>query len=120
MRIFNSLVFDGVVNGTKVAFSEASFNEVFGRADSLRFLVIVEDASGTTPALTVHYFGSNDEINWFVRKTILNAQDVSAAPVFYCDEFGVAEVNDAFGRIELVLDAGGKKANVKVQVCGRV
>ena len=119
MRLFNELVFNGLVSGPTLLRSDPRFNELLGRARVLVFQVVVEDSSGTDPLLTVKYSGANDNQSFEDRLTVMNAVNVGTVPKVHSDEYGLSNVNDGFGMLTLAMDAAGKAATVKIYACGR-
>ncbi len=64
MRLFHILAFDNLIQGTTVIYTDPLLARQLASADQTRMLVVADQVSGTTPAVTVQTEESGDGINW--------------------------------------------------------
>lgn len=121
MRAFNELVFDQTVRGTTAeVFSAATWDEVLGRADALVYEIEVEEASGSTPTLTVRHHHSCSGKGFVPLADLVTTASLSTLPV----RSVVAQVGPlaGLGRVGVSLGAasGTPVARVRIWATGRV
>ena len=117
MRAFNVTVFDGWVTSTVQVYSDATLNELLGRADEVVVQVFADDSDGTDPKLDVELWYSNDNVNWDSKAQVVNDLAVSAVPVTTLVTVGAGL--GGFVRFGLAMAAASTKARVKLIIVGR-
>jgi hypothetical protein len=117
MRAFTLEVFEGWVVGDTVELrSAAEANDALGRARELVVHWIVEDSSGTSPALTVKVYQSNNNTAWVDTQTALNGVAV-ASPAQ--GMFNVTGPLGSFVGFGLQMGGSDQRAKVRLIVSGR-
>lgn len=122
MRTFHRCVFDDAIEGTSAVYTGAQWNAVLGLADKLKLVAITDQASGTTPTLTVQIEESADQRNWASKSGTaeINALSVgtSATEIKTGNDAGTVPTG-GFVRLRLQLGGTTPKVHVKLYVTGR-
>lgn len=117
-RSFNKVVFEGNIRGTSETFTNPEFDDLLGMARDLVLQTVVQTSGGTTPALTIKHYHSNDRENWALASTPVNQQDVSSPPWSDIDILTGGPFA-AYSRLSLAMDASDSTAYVRLIICGR-
>lgn len=125
MRAFNQLVFDAVIQGTTVTYTDPSFNTLIGSADTLAIEAIVDQVSGTSPTLTVDLQHSGDNRNFVSKLTgasaVIPALTLSTSAITTTLGTEPSSPNVLLGYVRLALTLGGTtpSAHIRIYVTGR-
>jgi len=121
-RLLTELVFDQTIRGTTQVLSQPQFNEIMGRGDTLTFEVEVEDASGTTPTITVAVAHSNSGKLFLPVATTpqINAESIASGALPYRKVF-TYEAATVASLVQLQVTLGGTTpvARVRIWCCAR-
>lgn len=121
MRKASTTVYDDFVQGTSATFySDTTFNVVLGMYDKVGVQVVTDNASGTTPTITVVWEHSNDGRNWHEKTTLVDAGAVSttATSTFFGSDSG-ATPSMALCRVKITLAGTSPACHARVHVCAR-
>ena len=118
MRSFNELVFDQFVRGVVEVVSSAEFNELLGRADQLTFEIEVEDASGTSPTISVRYLHGNSGKGFIGLANFITNASLASLP--FRDVKTQVGPLGGLGQVGVTLGGTNPVARVRIWACGRV
>lgn len=123
MRLFNRQVFNGTAyNGTE-QFTDSSFNDMLGAAETLAIQVHSSRASaGAQVRVTIYQ--SNDNKNWVAYGAVMDGVSLSANAVGneFLSETPMstsAAARGAFIRLGITMKNTSDVADLIVTVCGR-
>jgi hypothetical protein len=118
-RLASGEIFNEVVSTTASMFTAAEYNEILGRSDQIAFQFHVTGATGSSPALSVVLWGSNDGKNWVSQLVLVNNQSLTVGGVYdsIVDTGSVVLAS----RLKLEVKLGGVTPSAYVQItwCGR-
>lgn len=125
MRIFNAQLFDDRMEGSGAALRcSKPWGCLLSRAESLKFTCIVDQVSGTTPALTLFLSGTpmgGDDYEQVARVLMNNVALVSGTNLFALwfnpSDFNYPAPKHLF--VHAALTGTNPIANVRLWVCGR-
>ena len=118
MRAFKEKVFDQMVRGSAAVYSPTERQELLGRADVLVFEVEVEEAGGTTPAISVSYMFSNSGKGFLTVSGGISSASLASLP--YRSSFTTSGYAlGALGQLSVTLANSDNTERVRIWACGR-
>ncbi len=118
MRSFNQLVFDQLVRGTAEIMSPAEFNDLLGKADELTCEIEVEEATGTSPTISVRHLMCSSGKGFIGLADLLT--NVSLATLPLRDVRTQIGPLGAMGQVGVTLGGTTPSARVRIWACGRI
>jgi hypothetical protein len=115
------LAFDDHVQGNGVVYlTDTSLNLALALYDKLGVQIVTDNATGTSPTITVELQHSNDGRNWHVKSTLVSAQAVSttASTTFFGSDNG-STPSMALCRLNITLGGTNPSCKVRIHVCAR-
>lgn len=120
---FNLKAFDGVVMGTSDVYTSPEFNSQLGAADRFMLQVVGNQATATSPTVTVQLEHSGDQRNWAAKNGTaeINAAALSASATVSLIGSDVGTTPPlSFVRLRIRLGGTGTVgARLTIHVCGR-
>ena len=117
MRLFTELVFDQVVRGSNIeVVSPAQFNDLLGRAYDLVYEIEVEEASGTTPTISVRHLHSNSGKGFVGLPNLVSAVSLGTLP--YRDVTAQPGLLGGLGQVGVTLGGTTPSARVRIWATG--
>lgn len=119
MRLFNILVMDQMVRGTAETVSALEFADTLGKADSIVYEIEVEDASGTTPTISVRHLHCNSGKAFVGLPNIVTTASIATGSLPYRDVKTVSAPLAGLGQVGVTLGGTSPVARVRIWACGR-
>ncbi len=116
------LVFDDFINGTTSVYTPSQLNDVLGRSDQIAAHAVSDQASGTSPTITVRIQASGDNRNFDDKagSALIATSNLTAnATNSHHGADGGSTQNDAYVRLAITLGGTSPSAHVKLYVCLR-
>lgn len=125
MRLFHAQVLDVYLEGNLAyAYASEPWACLLSRAEALRFICVVDEVSGTSPALTMRIFGNAMPNNTYFETTtvLLSAVSLVAGPNTFATSYLVQDANNPppkYLYLHTHITGTNPKAHVRAWVCGR-
>ncbi|HNH48190.1 MAG TPA: hypothetical protein PKY30_14200 [Myxococcota bacterium] len=116
MRLFTVLVFDQIVRGTSEVVSSSEHNDLLGKAHDLVYEVEVEEATGTTPTLSLRHKVSNSGKGFIPMTDLLTTVALDTFP--YRNIARQTGPLGAMGQVAVQLGGTSPVARVRIWVTG--
>lgn len=111
-------VFDSVLVGASVYYTDPSFDDLLGSADQLALHVVADQGAGTSPSLSLVVQHSSDRRNWVSKAP--SAIAISTTAVTSTVVFDTSNQNMGFVRLQLSFGSGtNPAAHITVAATGR-
>ncbi|HKY37237.1 MAG TPA: hypothetical protein VJN18_14940 [Polyangiaceae bacterium] len=122
MRRFHVLLHDDRIEGTSPLYSDPSHNALLGSVEALCIYSAAENASGTTPTLTVQVEESGNQVYWRNKAGTAEINSVTlstAARTVAVGRDNGSVPSLGFLRLRVQLGGANPKARVRIWVTGR-
>jgi hypothetical protein len=117
MRLFNQLVFDQIVRGTSEVVSPSDFNDLLGSAYDLTYEVEVEEASGTSPTISVRHLHSCSGKGFIGMANLITTAGLGSLP--FRDVKTQSGPFAGLGQVGVTLGGTNPVARVRIWATGR-
>lgn len=117
MRAFNELVFDQTVRGNAEVTSSPTYDDLLGKADQVVYEVEVEEASGTSPTISMRHLHSNSGKGFIGLADLISAVSLASLP--YREVKTQSGPLGGKGRVGVILGGTNPVARVRIWATGR-